>query len=264
MLLKKIQLNDTAYLTAYVADVKSPVRDAMLVVPGGGYGCVCSDREGEPIALAFVARGMNAFVLHYTVTPPYVYSALAEASLAMAHIKKNAAEYYINPERVFVVGFSAGGHLAGSLGTMWHDKKLNEIIDIEYGENKPCGMVLCYPVISGVEEFAHTGSFKNLFGSEYDNTELREQFSIERRVDENTCPAFIIHTAEDAVVPVKNALAMTEALANNGILVELHIYPKGPHGMALANSDTNMKRDDLTDSAYARWVDDVIVWSKRF
>lgn len=123
MIIKKIPLiSETAFITAYIADVKNPVRDAMLVIPGGGYGCVCSDREGEPIALAFVARGMNAFVLHYTVKPPHKYSALAEASLAVAHIKENAEEYSINPERVFVSGFSAGGHLAGSLGTLWHDK----------------------------------------------------------------------------------------------------------------------------------------------
>lgn len=125
-------------------------------------------------------------------------------------------------------------------------------------------MVLCYPVITSDESFSHAGSFKNLLGAEYDNADVREHFSLEKCVDENTCPAFIIHTAEDAAVPVKNALAMTEALARNNVIVELHIYPKGPHGMALANSDTNMGRNDLTDSAYARWVDDVMTWSKRF
>ena len=267
MIIKKISLiegNDNAFLTAYIADVKRPVRDAMLVIPGGGYGCVCSDREGEPIALAFAARGINAFVLHYTVKPDDKYQPLIEASLAMQHIKENADEYAINPDRVFCVGFSAGGHLCATLGTMWHDKELNEKAGIKHGINKPCGMVLCYPVISSDKAAGHLGSFVNLLGKDIENEEALNSFSAEKRVDENTCPAFIIHTAEDAVVPVKNALLMAEALANNKILFEMHIYPKGPHGMALANSDTNMEREDLTDSQYARWVDDVIFWSKRF
>ena len=267
MIIKKISLiegYEDAYLTAYIADVKNPVRDAMLVIPGGGYGCICSDREGEPIALAFVARGMNAFVLNYTVKPKDKYQPLVEASLAMQHIKENASEYSINPERVFCVGFSAGGHLCATLGTMWNDTELNEKSGIKKGINKPCGMVLCYPVISSDKVDGHFGSFVNLLGEDIDNVDALKSFSAEKRVDENTCPAFIIHTAEDGVVPVKNALLMAEALAANKILFEMHIYPKGPHGMAMANSDTNMGRDDLTDSQYSRWVDDVIFWSKRF
>lgn len=267
MLIKKINLIDNkenVYLTAYIADVKNPIRDAMLVIPGGGYGCVCSDREGEPIALAFVARGMNAFVLNYSVKPDDKYQPLIEASLAMKHIKENAEEYSINPDRVFCVGFSAGGHLCATLGTTWHDKELNEKAGIKHGINKPCGMVLCYPVISAVDSAGHLGSFQNLLGFEFDNIDVRNAFSAEKRVDENTCPAFIVHTAEDDVVPVKNALLMAESLANNKIFFEMHIYPNGPHGMAMANSDTNMGREDLTDSQYARWVDDVIIWSKRF
>lgn len=266
MIIKKIMLSDTissAYITAYIADVKIPTRDAILVIPGGGYGCVCSDREGEPIALAFVSRGMNAFVLNYTVPPTDKYLPLVEASLAMKHIKENALEYCINPKRVFVAGFSAGGHLAASLGTMWNDRELTKRTGFDCKLNKPCGMILCYPVITADERFAHLGSFKNLLGRECDDSEARKHFSIESRVSSDTCPAFIIHTATDQTVPVKNAMLMAYALAKEKIMFELHIYPSGPHGMALANSDTNMGREDLTDLAYARWVDDVIVWSKR-
>ena len=93
-----------------------------------------------------------------------------------------------------------------------------------------------------------------------ENTELRHAFSANERISEHTCPAFIVHTASDDVVPVKNALEMAEALSEHGIPFELHIYPKGPHGMALANSDTNMGKSELTDTAYARWVDDVMIW----
>ena len=123
MIFKKIQLDkddENIYLEAYIADkTEGFTRNAILVIPGGGYGSVCSDREGEPIAMAFMPYGYNAFVLHYSVasvnkrTFP---SQLIEASKAMKHIKDNAKEYNIDPERVFVTGFSAGGHLAATLG----------------------------------------------------------------------------------------------------------------------------------------------------
>ena len=123
MIAKRIFLeegNPEAWIDAYIADpVRGFTRRAMLVIPGGGYGAVCSDREGEPIALAFMAEGFNAFVLHYTVGRKKPYPAqLREASLAMAHIRSHAEEYGIDPARVFTVGFSAGGHLAGSLAVM--------------------------------------------------------------------------------------------------------------------------------------------------
>ena len=252
--------NPQVKLDTYVSDVSFPKRPAMLVIPGGGYSCVCSDREGEPIALAFTARGMNAFVLHYTVKPADPYKPLSDASLAMKWIREHAEELSVISEKIYVVGFSAGGHLAATLGTMWNDEHLNEMTGIKFGVNRPAGMILCYPVISAS---GHPGSFKNLLGAEFENTELRHAFSANERVSEHTCPAFIVHTASDDVVPVKNALEMAEALSEHGIPFELHIYPKGPHGMALANSDTNMGKSELTDTAYARWVDDVMIWMSR-
>ncbi len=247
-----------ATLVPYVSDVTYPIRDAILVIPGGGYKAVCSDREGEPIALAFLARGMNAFVLHYTVTPKDPYAPLVDASAAMHHIRENAEKYFINPERVFAVGFSAGGHLTATLGTMWNDETLLSKIHIPCGANRPTGMILCYPVIDD-----HLGSFMNLLGDKSEDLSLREHFMVSKRVDANTSPAFIIHTATDEVVPIANSLRIAEALSNHGIMYEMHIYPFGPHGMALANSDTSMGREDLIDPAYARWVDDVMVWMKR-
>ena len=247
-------------LTLYLADVSHPLRDAILVIPGGGYGCVCSDREGEPIALAFLARGMNAFVLNYTVKPANPYQPLMDASLAMSWIKENADTCFVDPERVFVVGFSAGGHLAASLGTMWHDETLNRQIRIKPESNRPAGMILCYPVI-GVE--GHPDSFQNLLGAAFGDETLMHSFSVHERVSDKTCPAFLIHTASDKTVPVRNSLMMADALHANHIPFEMHIYPEGPHGMALANSDTNMGRAELTDAAYARWVDDAVIWMNR-
>ena len=251
---------DGVTLTAYLADVTNPIRDAMLVIPGGGYGCVCADREGEPIAHAFLARGMNAFVLNYTVKPEDPYLPLAEASLAMRWIRTHAEEYAIDPQRIFAVGFSAGGHLAASLGTMWDDQTLLEKTGLPHGINRPNGMILCYPVI---DFQGHPGSFQNLLGTHYQDPEWQHRFSVSERVDENTCPAFLVHTASDSTVPVTNSLNMAAALYKHGVFFEMHIYPQGPHGMALADSNTNMGNPALTDSAYARWVDDVILWTKR-
>lgn len=264
MTIKEIKIGSCgATLTAYIADEKRRVRDAMLVIPGGGYAEVCDDREGEPIALAFLARGMNAFVLKYIVPPKDKYQPLYEASLAVQHIKENAEAYCINASRVFAVGFSAGGHLCATLGTMWLDDELNSRRGIKPGENKLCGMVLCYPLISSDERFTHVGCFDKLLGEERNDESLKKAFSLEKRVNKNTCPAFIVHTAEDAVVPIKNSLAMASALAENGVMFELHVYPKGPHGMALATENTECGNPAWVDSQYARWVDDVIVWSKR-
>ena len=117
---------DEVYLDYYGNDDRSEVADAMLVIPGGGYGAVCADREGEPIALSYLTKGINAFVLHYSVGSEIndPLDPLTEASLAMLHIRANAQKYNIDPARVFAVGFSAGGHLAGSLGTLWNDAEL--------------------------------------------------------------------------------------------------------------------------------------------
>ncbi len=167
MIVKRIFLeegNPEAWIDACIADpVRGFTRRAMLVIPGGGYGAVCSDREGEPIALAFMAEGFNAFVLHYTVGRKKPYPAqLREASLAMAHIRTHAEEYGVDPHRVFTVGFSAGGHLAGSLAVLWHREEAWKDSGIEYGQNRPDGAVLVYPVVSGTEYFREGGTFSNL------------------------------------------------------------------------------------------------------
>ena len=217
-------------LTAYVADEKWKTRDAMLVIPGGGYGCVCDDREGEPIALAYLARGVNAFVLKYSVGKKAVFPRpLADASLAMAYIKDHAEEFHIDPDRVFCVGFSAGGHLSASLGTLWHLDSVDEMTGLPHGKNKPRGMVLCYAVLSA-GQMAHKGSFYNILGTTEPTDEQLDLYSIEKHIDENTVPAFLMHTAEDQVVPVENALYMAEALSAKKVPFEMHISPCGPRG----------------------------------
>ena len=191
MIFEKTELGiGKASLDIYIGDElkKSP---AMLVIPGGGYGCVCSDREGEPIALAYLARGFNAFVLHYSVGKDApVNCPLAEASAAIAYIKRNAEKLSVDPEKVYVVGFSAGGHLCGSLATLWHRDEINDKAGIEYGENRPTAVVLQYPVITALGK-GHMNSFYNLLGTREPTREQLEYYSLEKHVDERSAPAII-------------------------------------------------------------------------
>ena len=266
MLTKRIQLDEqfeNVYLDVYVANpMESFVRDAILVLPGGGYKNL-STREGEPIATAFMAQGYNAFVLNYSVNhQKHFPGQLIEASLAMAHIKDHAEEYNIDPNRVFVTGFSAGGHLAGSLGILWHLPEIYEATGMEYGYNKPAGMMLGYPVISSNEDFGHIGSFQNLFGTDV-SPKVYPQASLEMLVDERSVPLFIMHTANDAVVPVRNALVLAEAYAKLGKPFEMHIYPDAAHGVALANRITNGNRaQDWDRPQIERWIEDAVIWAK--
>jgi len=266
MLYEKIPLsekNEEAYLETFVTEVSDPACDGMLIIPGGGYGGVCSDREGYPIAYAFCSRGVNCFVLHYSVNRKGVFpDQLIEASRAMKHIKENAEKYRVNPDRIFTVGFSAGGHLAGSLGTLWHLPEVQKAVGGPEGINRPAGMVLCYPVITGFEH-AHKGSFYNLLCNDNPTDEEIAKVSLEKQVSDKTVPAFLMHTADDECVPVQNALIMAEALTEKKIPYEVHIYPHGPHGLALANSITDMGCNLHNNPVAAKWVDDAVCWMKR-
>lgn len=266
MIFKRIPLDekfDNVYLDVYVADqTENFTRNAILVIPGGGYHNICSNREGEPIAMAFMPYGYNAFVLHYSVAGQKTFPGqLIEASLAMKHIRDNAEEYNITPERVFVTGFSAGGHLAASLGTMWHIPEIYEVTGMEYGYNKPTGMILGYPVISGDPSISHPGSFINLLGTENPTPEQLAKVSIENNVDEKSVPLFVMHTANDGTVPVQNALAIAEAYAKAGKIFELHIYPDAPHGVALANKITSHQEPKLDSPSIAKWIEHAAEWA---
>ena len=252
------------FLDTYISDkISGFTRKAILVIPGGGYGGVCSDREGEPIAQAFIPYGYNAFVLHYSVKRKRPFPAqLIETSKAIKHIKDNAEEYGIDPENVFVVGFSAGGHLAGSIGTMWHRKEIYDAIDMPFGYNKPTGMMLIYPVINGTEKFGHIGSFENLLCTDNPSMESLADTSIDLNVDENTVPAFIMHSSNDEIVNIKNSLAMANALSDRGMKFEMHIYPDAPHGVALGNEITRCGNARWVNSGIAKWIEQAVYWAE--
>lgn len=256
-----------ATLTTYISndepELQIPPRTALLICPGGGYHWL-SDREAEPIAKTFFAAGMNCFVLRYSLNEEACFpQPLVEASLAMKHIRENAEKYNIDPQRVFVIGFSAGGHLAASLGTLWHKDYVYEKAPMPYGINKPTGTILSYPVING-GEYAHRGSFDWLCGAGKDDPETIEKYSIDKQVSEKTAPAFIWHTANDQLVPVQNSLFLAQALSAYKVPYELHIYPNGVHGMALANEETWKGDPALKNNYMAGWVRDAIHWIKSF
>jgi acetyl esterase/lipase len=254
--------NPEVFLDVYVADpVKALTRKVMLVLPGGGYKKICANREGEPVAMAFLPYGFNCFVLHYTVNcqDPFPIQ-LIEVARAIKHIKDHAEEYCIDPEAIFITGFSAGGHLAASAGILWKLPAIYEAVDMPYGYNKPKGVIPIYPVISAWG--GHEGSFWNLWCTETPTREQLEQVSLEMQVDEDSVPAFIIHSPHDKTAPIKNSLLLAMAYSEVGIPYEMHIYPKIPHAAGLGNEITAHGRLDKIDQTYADWVRLAANWTK--
>ncbi len=254
-------MQDSPYLEAYVSDITPYQRKALLVIPGGGYQFV-SDREGEPVALAFMPHGFNTFVLHYSVARKKKFpSQLIEASAAVKHIKEHAAEYFIRPEEVFAVGFSAGGHLCASLGILWKQKEIYETLQMPYGYNRPRGIMPIYPVISADPAISHFGSFQNLLCSDTPDPSEMETCSLEKHVDADSSPAFLVHTANDQAVDVRNSLVMANAYTENKVPYELHIFPDAPHGMSLCNAITGGTEPKFDNPLIADWVRMAANWA---
>lgn len=230
-------------------------RPCLLICPGGGYG-MCSQRESEVIGLHFLPEGFNVFVLTYSVAPNRFPTQIREVAAAMELIYANAQEWNCDTEKIAIMGFSAGGHLAAHYSTMFDCKEVREVFPESKSVN---ASVLCYPVISGDFSFTHQGSILNLLGRAPENKAEEDYFSCERNVKSSTPPAFIWHTAEDGCVPVKNSLVYASALAENNVPVELHIYPFGGHGLSTCDKHTI---DDVTNIiAYdSAWLDSVKKW----
>lgn len=210
-------------------------RPAVVICPGGGYAWL-SEREGEPIALAFTALGFNAFVVWYRIAPNRYPRPQQDVASAVAWVRAHAAETHTDPNRVAVMGFSAGGHCAGSLGVWWPKAELWAEMGLTPEQVKPNAMVLCYPVISGGPK-AHRGSFECLTGSK--DMSLHTQYSLDTSVTEQTPPTFLWHTWTDTCVPVENTLLMAAALRAHNVPAAVHIFPQGEHGASLASPITS-------------------------
>lgn len=250
-------------------------RPMIVICPGGGYEHV-SPREGEAIALQFMTTGAHAAVLRYDVSgqgaefPQH----LLELAASVAYVRKHAAEYCIDPDKILLAGFSAGGHLAASLGCFWKEKWLEELMQAETGatmkDYQPNGEILAYPVITS-GEFAHRGSFVKIMGSEAEQgyaplglsaTELEEKLSLEKQVTSYFPQTFMWHTFEDGAVPLENSLFFAEALRKAGVNFEYHVFPHGGHGYALATKETAMKEGKEINAQCAQWIDLFKSWMK--
>lgn len=247
-----------SYIEAYVHEtpdeIKIGKRRAMIVCPGGGYGFL-SEREAEPVALQYFAAGLNVFVLRYSIQKNAAnYAPLIEGCLAVKYLREHADELYVDPDYVFITGFSAGGHLAAWVGTMWHIPEVTAHLNGADPEIcKPTATLPCYPVITSNAGIRHTGSIKTLNGGSEDE-EGMSRFCLEKAVSEKTAPAFLWHTFNDACVPVMNSLLYAEALTKNKIPFELHIFPDGPHGLSLCNSETSNGQAMMESTYVAQWL----------
>lgn len=230
----------------------NPRRRAIVIFPGGGYEFL-SEREGEPIALMFAAAGFNAYVAYYRVAPERFPVPMQDAAAAVAYVRAHADEHHTDPDKIAIMGFSAGGHLAGSLGTGWQRGEYWRELGLTPEDVRPNAMALCYPVITGGEH-AHRGSFVALTGS--DDLEEHKLYSLENQVTSSCPPAFLWHTFEDDCVPVQNSLLMAQALRAHDVLTELHIFPHGGHGLSLCAEQTSgVKSPQLVMPYNAQWID---------
>lgn len=238
-------------------DEKRPV---VVVCPGGGYA-MTSDREAEPIAMQFLAMGCHAVILRYSVSPEEYPKALCQLGSTVKFLKEHAKEYHIDPDKVILQGASAGGHLAASFGVFWSRKEMLRSLHSEREELKPAGMILCYPVITS-GRYAHEGSFHNLLGNRYE--QLKGELSLENQVTEDTPPTFLWHTATDQTVPVENSLLFFAALKNAGVPAELHIYPRGDHGLSLASYETSCPNGFGIQKECQSWIHLARTWLEQF
>ena len=230
----------------------SRVVPAVVICPGGGYNMV-SERESDPVAKEYFTAGYHVFVLTYSVgARAKDFEPLCQLAATFIHIRKYANEWNVDKEKIAVCGFSAGGHLAGSLGTLYNEEKFQNVFGHKE-DIRPDAMILCYPVILA-DEYAHQGSIKKVSGAEVGSPEY-EWFSLEKHVDSTTPPTFLWHTATDTTVPVQNSLRMANALVEEKIPVELHVFPEGPHGLSTCTREVGS-----ADSYVGRWVEWSIAW----
>ena len=228
---------DNAHLTLYCQSAEEGLvmkkRPTVLILPGGGYG-FCSHREADCIAMKFASIGYNAAVLVYSVYPDSLFpQSLCEAAKAMAYLKKNHEKYNIDPEKIYTCGFSAGGHLALSLGVFWNAPWLAERIGEESELLRPAAQILCYPVVTN-SSLGHMKSFERLLGENPD-PEMKKLVSLENQVSPQTPPTFLWTTLGDTTVPCENSMILASKLKEHGVLFEFHLFGWAPHGLSLAD-----------------------------
>jgi len=210
---------------------------AVIVAPGGGYGALAMDHEGRQVAALFNAMGVSAFVLRYRLGPRYRHPIqLGDAQRAIRLVRARAQEFEVQPDRIGMMGFSAGGHLTSTAGTHFDTGRPDASDQVDRASSRPDFLILGYPVISFDPAITHAGSLRNLLGDTPDPT-LVALLSSDRQVTAQTPPTFLFHTTADTGVVPENSVRFYMALVKAGVPAEMHIFEKGPHGVGLALGD---------------------------
>ena len=252
----------TVYLRSALACAPDRVRPAILICPGGSYLRV-SDREGEPVAMQYLAMGYHVMVLDYSVAPDTFPTALLELAASVALIREHAGKWLVDPNRIIVSGFSAGGHLACSLGVFWNRDFVSGALNLTPAQVRPNGLILCYPVISSGLH-CHRNSFECLLGPEAGDKKAREAVSLELQVSSDMPKTFLWHTWTDQSVPVENSLLLAGACAKADVNLEMHLYPVGAHGVSLATEDVSEPDGTYVVEQCQSWMPLVKKWLECF
>jgi acetyl esterase/lipase len=243
---------DTPALTIYLPSKPQATGTGVVVCPGGGYQHLAMDHEGHQVARWLTSRGIAAFIVKYRLGPGYHDPAMLQDVLrAIRVVRARAAELGVRPDRIGVMGFSAGGHLASSAATLFDRAAGHPHDGLEGVSSRPDFAVLAYPVITMGQEVTHKGSQTNLLG-EHPSAEMTAALSTDRQVTSKTPPTFLFHTDNDTVVPPENSVLFYLALRRAGVPGELHIYENGKHGVGLAPDDPIL----------STWTDRLLAWMR--
>ncbi len=240
-------------LTAFLPE--NPNGKAVIICPGGGYAKMAIDKEGVLVAESLVQDSITAFVLKYRLPQDRTsfdksIAPLQDAQQAIRYVRKNAKSYQIAPNKIGIMGFSAGGHLASSAAN--HFRQNADINETDTTSIRPDFVILIYPVISFADTLTHGGSREYLIGKNPSKASVLF-WSIEKQVSQDSPPAFLVHASDDRAVPVGNSLAYYQACIDHNVSVEMHLYPKGGHGFGLNNTTT-----------LDRWMERLKNWLKLF
>jgi acetyl esterase/lipase len=252
---------DVPTITVYRPDPDKATGAAVVICPGGGYGMLATEHEGKDVAEWLNGLGVTGVVLKYRLGPHYHHPAmLHDAQRAIRTVRARAKEWAVDPGRVAVLGFSAGGHLASTLATHFDSGNPDASDPLDRPSSRPDLAILVYPVIALSTPYGHTGSLKNLLGAN-PAQELIEELSNEQRVSKETPPTFLAHTNEDRSVPAENSLLFALALRKALVPVELHLFERGTHGLGMGTGWA--KRKIPPDEAFGAWTRLCETWLKR-
>ncbi len=232
-------------IEVYLPAKKNATGEAMLIFPGGGYGILAYDWEGTDIAKFLNGKGIAGIVVKYRLPSDKSQTEkwnvpLIDAQRALRLVRSKAKDFNIASDKIGIIGFSAGGHLASTLGTHFNEKVYDPVDDADAQSARPDFMALIYPVITFTQNTKHSGSQKNLLG-ENPKQEMLKHFSNELQVTSETPPTLLVHATDDTGVPVENSLMFFQALKDKNVSATMHVYPKGGHGFSLARKDPHLR-----------------------